>query len=60
MKAKLFILTICFAVLGMGATAEIKDGKAMTGNSLTNFGRYTLVNSNAPMVVNNQVLKTFE
>lgn len=60
MKAKLFILTICFAVLGMGASAEIKDGKAMTGSSLTDFGRYTLVNSNTPMVVNNQVLKTFE
>jgi hypothetical protein len=60
MKAKLFILTICIAVLSMGATAEIRDGKAMTGSSLTDFGRYTLVNSDAPMVINNQVLKTYE
>jgi hypothetical protein len=60
MKTKLFILTICIAVLSMGATADIKDGKAMTGSSLTDFGRYTLVNSNAPMVVDNQVLKTYE
>lgn len=60
MKTKLFILTICIAVLSMGATAKIKDGKAMTGNSLTDFGKYTIVNSEAPMVVNNQVIPTFD
>ena len=60
MKTKLFLLTICFAILGMGATAKIKDGKAMTGNSLTDFGKYTLVNSDAPMVVDNKVVKTYE
>jgi len=60
MKAKLFLFTICLAILGMGATAKIKDGKAMTGNSLTDFGKYTLVNSDAPMVVNNKVVKTYE
>lgn len=60
MKTKLFILTICIAILSMGATAKIKDGKAMTGNSLTNLGKYTLVNSDNPMVVDNQVVKTYE
>lgn len=60
MKAKLFILTICIAIISMGATAKIKDGKAMTGSSLTDFGKYTLVNSDVPMVVNNQALKTYE
>ena len=60
MKTKLFLFTICLAILSMGATAKIKDGKAMTGNSLTEFGKYTIVNSDAPMVHKNQVLKTYE
>jgi len=60
MKTKLILLTVCIAVLSMGATAKIKDGKAMTGNSLTDFGKYTLANSDIPMVVNNKVVKTYE
>lgn len=60
MKTKLFILTICVSILSLGATAKIKDGKAMTGNSLTEFGKYTVMNSEAPMVVNNKVLKTYD
>ncbi len=60
MKTKLIFLAICVAVLSVGATAKIKDGKAMTGNSLTTFGKYTIVNSETPMVYNNKVLKTFD
>lgn len=60
MKTKLFILTICVAILSMGATAKIKDGQTMTGNSLTDFGKYTLAISDAPMVVDNQVIKTYD
>lgn len=60
MKTKLVLLAICVAVLSMGATAKIKDGKAMTGNSLTEFGNYTIVKSDNPMVYKNEVLKTFE
>jgi hypothetical protein len=60
MKTKLFILTICIAILSLGATAKIKDGKAMTGSSLTDFGKYTIANSDAPMVVDNQVLETYD
>ncbi len=60
MKTKLFILTICIAILSLGATAKIKDGKTMTGSSLTDFGRYTVINSDVPMVHNNQALKTYE
>lgn len=59
MKTRLLILTICIAVLSMGATAKIKDGKALTGTSLTEFGKYTIVNSDAPMVVNNEAIKTY-
>ncbi len=60
MKTKLVLLAICVALLSMGATAKIKDGKAMTGNSLTSFGKYTIVNSDIPMVYENQVLKTYD
>lgn len=60
MKTKLVLLAICVAVLSMASTAKIKDGKAMTGNSLTEFGSYSIVNSDAPMVYDNQVLKTYE
>jgi len=59
MKTKLFILTVCLAVLSLGASA-IKDGKALTGTSLTGFGNYTLVNSDSPMVINDEVVKTYE
>lgn len=60
MKTRLFILTICFALLSMGASAKIKDGKALTGNSLTEFGKYTITNSDAPMMYENNVLKTYD
>lgn len=60
MKTKLVLLSICIAILSMGATAKIKDGKAMTGNSLTEFGRYTIVNSSSPMVYDDQLLETYE
>jgi hypothetical protein len=60
MKTKLFILTICVALLGLGTNAKIKDGKALTGNSLTDFGKYTIVKSNVPMVVDNQSVQTYE
>jgi hypothetical protein len=60
MKNRLFILIICVALLSVGATAKIRDGKALNGNSLTEFGKYTIVNSDAPMVLNNQVVKTYD
>ncbi len=60
MKTKLFILTICVALLSLGTSANSKDSKAVTGNSLTDFGKYTITVSNAPMVVNNEVVKTYD
>lgn len=60
MKTKLFILTICVALVSLGASAKIKDGKTLTGNSLTEFGKYTIVVSDAPMVINNEVVKTYD
>lgn len=60
MKTKLFILTICVALMSLGASANIKDSKALTGNSLTEFGKYSITVSNSPMVVNNEVVKTYD
>ena len=60
MKTELFILTICVAVLSLGASAKIKDGQSLTGNSLTEFGKYTIMVSDAPMVLNNEVVKTYD
>ncbi len=60
MKAKLFIFTICLAIASLGTSAKIKDGKALTGNSLTEFGKYTIVKSEVPMVIEDQVLETYE
>ena len=40
MKAKLVLLAICVALLSVSVNAKIKDGKAMTGNSLSDFGQY--------------------
>jgi hypothetical protein len=60
MKTKLFILTICVALVSLGANAKIKDGKALTGNSLTDFGKYTVMVSDAPMLINNEEVKTYD
>lgn len=60
MKTKLVLFILCLSVLSLGSTARIKDGKAMTGNSLTNFGKYTIVKSETPMVYKNKALETFD
>lgn len=60
MKTRLFILTICLAVVQLSASAWTKDAKTLTGNSLTEFGKYTIEKSKIPMVVGNQVLETWE
>ena len=60
MKTKLFILTVCVALLSLGASAKIKTGQALTGNSLTEFGNYSITVANAPMMVNNEAVKTYD
>lgn len=60
MKTKLFILTICAAMLSLGASAKIKDGKAMTGSSLTDFGKYTITKSENPISVQGEQLRTYD
>ena len=60
MKTKLFILTICMALVGLGVSAKTNDTKTLTGNSLTEFGKYAITESDAPMVINNEVVKTYD
>ncbi len=60
MKTKLFILTICMALVSLGTKAKIRDGQSLSGNSLTEFGKYTIVKSDAPMVVGKEVLETYD
>jgi len=60
MKTKLFILTICVALVSLGASAKIKEGKALTGNSLTEFGKYTITVSDEPMIIASEAVKTYD
>jgi hypothetical protein len=60
MKTKLFILTICVALVSLGASAKTKDAKALTGNSLTEFGKYTITVSDKPMVIADEAVKTYD
>lgn len=60
MKTKLVLFAICAALFSLNVDAKIKDGKAMTGNSLSDLGKYTITKAESPMVHNNQVLETYD
>lgn len=60
MKTKMYFSGVFLLALVMGVSAKIKEGQAITGNSLTNFGKYTIVMSETPMVVNNETVSTYE
>lgn len=60
MKTKLLILTICVALTSVVATANVKDSKALTGNSLTEFGKYSITVASVPMIVKDEVVKTYD
>lgn len=60
MKTRIILFTICMALLSVGASAKIKDGKTLSGNSLSDFGTYTIVKSENPMVADGQVLETYD
>ena len=59
-KTKTTILMICITLLSIGVYAKPTDGKAITGNSLTKFGNYTIVDSNSKMVLGNVVVKAYD
>lgn len=60
MKTKLYFLGVFLLALVMGVSAKVKEGQAITGNSLTNFGKYTIVKSETPMVLNNVAVSTYD
>lgn len=60
MKTRLFILSICAVLISLGTSAKVKDGKALTGSSQTEFGKYMIVKSEAPMAVENNVIETYD
>lgn len=60
MKTKLFILTVCVALLSLGASAKTKYVNTFSGNSLTELGKYTIAQSDVPMVINNEAVKTYD
>jgi hypothetical protein len=60
MKTKMYFLGIFLLALTLGATAKIKDGRALTGNSFTDLGKYTIVKAQNSMVVEKQALPTYE
>lgn len=60
MKTRVILMVLCMALVSLGANAKIRDGKALRGNSLTDLGKYTIVNADVPMVVKNQELKTYD
>lgn len=60
MKAKLILLVICAALFSLTVDAKTKDGKAITGNSLSDLGKYTITKAEAPIVYHNQALETYD
>jgi hypothetical protein len=60
MKTKFLVLTICTTLIGFSTSAKIKDGKSLQGNSLTEFGKYTIVNSEVPMVIDDKAVATYQ
>ena len=60
MKTKMILFSMCAIIFSMGVSAKIKDGKALSGNSLTDFGKYTIVKSDAPMTADNVAIETFD
>jgi hypothetical protein len=60
MKTKMYFLGVFLLALVMSVSAKIKDGQAITGNSLSEFGKYTIVLSESPMVINNRAITTYE
>jgi len=51
-------MCLVFGVVNL--QAKVKDAKALTGSSLSEFGKYTIESSEAPMQIDGKELKTFE
>jgi hypothetical protein len=60
MKTKMYFFSVCLLLAAFAAPAEMKGGQVVSGNSLTDFGTYTIVESQTKMVVDNQAVPTYE
>jgi hypothetical protein len=60
MKTKFFILMVCITVVSLGIQAKVKDAKAISGKSLSEFGKYSVQLSETPMKIKGTELKTYE
>lgn len=60
MKTKLYYLMVLFLAVGINVSARVKDGQVLSGNSLTELGTYSIIKAEVPMVVDDQVLETYE
>ena len=59
MKTKLILLVFAVALLSIGASAKIKDGKALAGNSMTEFGKYTIENASQSLTIDGTEIPTY-
>ncbi len=59
MKKTVFLM-LCVTLISLGVYAKPTDGKAISGNSLTKFGSYTIVDSDSKMVLGNKVVKAYD
>ena len=60
MKTRILILTICTVLIAVSASAKIKDGRALSGNSLSELGKYKVVNAEVPMVIDDKAVTTYD
>jgi len=60
MKTKLVLFSIGLLIMGLGASAKMKDGQVLKGNSLTDLGKYSITKSDVPMVVDNKAVVTYD
>lgn len=60
MKTKISFITMALLLVALISSARIKDAKALTGTSLSAFGKYTIEVANSPMKINGEEVKTYQ
>lgn len=60
MKTKILVITGCLILSGLTGQAKVKDARAITGNSLSDFGKYSIEMAETPMILNGEEVKTYE
>lgn len=60
MKTKLGILVVCLLLVNLFATAKESGTTVISGQSLTEFGQYTISTSNEALKIGDEVLDTYQ